>query len=413
MVAIPGADWRLVLAFAQERYAGAYCVRSDYDRALRASGRGVPAHEPQSGTHRRVAGEARKQGAIAQRIAPHELPTKGRNTLRYSALRANVADDHISRWEYSGYRFLRVAASGGHPLCAGCLSDRAKKLFDEISDRKDVKAYRKALDLFMGHLAPFPSSDQALIERGFRYCEKGNLELLKRLSRMSYVISQIRIGEAFNSPVLLEDSDLSKLPVNISVGGNEARAQAAKINKMVADGLGISIPTEIRLESYIELVKDYQPRISSAIRAVLGSESTQASIADASKSIIAINSEIERIKNLRRYTVLEAGISFYKNNSTLVNGTLLAGALGLTGSLVGCVATGGAAFGAKIAKSKGWLKSTEATERMRRMVARDLQPAVDLVLKSYLGAKAPAINVLSIQKRISSVSQEDAVRKSA
>jgi hypothetical protein len=177
--------------------------------------------------------------------------------------------------------------------------------------------------------------------------------LLKQLSRMSYVISQIRIGEAFNSPVLLEDSDLSRLPKDISVGGNEARAQAAKINKMVADGLGISIPTNIRLESYIELVKDYQPRISNAIRAVLGSENTQASITDASRNIIAINSEIERIKNLRRYTILEAGISFYKNNSTLVNGTLLAGALGFTGSLTGCAVTGGAAFWGKDRKIEG------------------------------------------------------------
>ncbi len=67
MVAIPGTDWPLVLGFAQERHAGAYCVRSDYDRALRATGLGVPAHEPQSGTHRRVAGEARKNVGWVER----------------------------------------------------------------------------------------------------------------------------------------------------------------------------------------------------------------------------------------------------------------------------------------------------------------------------------------------------------
>jgi hypothetical protein len=230
---------------------------------------------------------------------------------------------------------------------------------------------------------------------------------------MAYVISQIRTSEALNSPVLLEDSDLAKLPENISNAGNKARGEAAKINQMVAEGLGISIPTDMPLESYIELVKDYQPQISKAIRAVLGPAGSQASIADAAKSITSINAEIERIKNLRRYAVLEAGISFYQNNATLVNGTLLAGALGLTGSLMGCLATGGAALGTKIAKSKGWLKGTEATERMRSIIARDLQPAVDLVLKPYFGASAPAISVLSLQKRMNSMRRGDVTQKSA
>ncbi|MDT7814813.1 MAG: hypothetical protein QOJ42_4729 [Acidobacteriaceae bacterium] len=82
---------------------------------------------------------------------------------------------------------------------------------------------------------------------------------------------------------------------------------------------------------------------------------------------------------------------------------MLAGSLGLAGSLAGCVTAGGAAIAASVAKKKGWMKSAEATDRLRRVVNRDLQPAVDLFLKAYLGAKAPAINVLSLRKRIASV----------
>ena len=59
MVAIPGADWPLVLVFAQERHAGAWIVRNDHDRSLRATGRGVPEHEPYFRADRRVAGEVR------------------------------------------------------------------------------------------------------------------------------------------------------------------------------------------------------------------------------------------------------------------------------------------------------------------------------------------------------------------
>ena len=60
MVAIPGADWPLVLVFAQEQHAGAWIVRNDHDRSLRATGRGVPEHEPYFRADRRVAGEVRE-----------------------------------------------------------------------------------------------------------------------------------------------------------------------------------------------------------------------------------------------------------------------------------------------------------------------------------------------------------------
>jgi hypothetical protein len=220
---------------------------------------------------------------------------------------------------------------------------------------------------------------------------------------MSAVIEQIRRDEAFNAPILLEDSDLSRLPENLSDTVNEAHSKAANLRKMTADGLGITIPVDMPLETYIELVKDYQPRISATITSVLNAGNSEASVLDVSKNIAAINGEIERIKGLRRYAVLDACVGFYRDNRLLAAATMLAGSLGLAGSLVGCVAASGAAVGANIAKKKGWLKGSEATDRLRRIVNRDLQPAVDLFLKAYLGAKAPAINVLSLRRRISSV----------
>jgi hypothetical protein len=71
-----------------------------------------------------------------------------------------VTHDHVSRWEFSAYQYLRAASSGESPLCGGCLSDQAKKLFKGITDRKDLRAYKALLDLLMEHLRPFPSSDR-------------------------------------------------------------------------------------------------------------------------------------------------------------------------------------------------------------------------------------------------------------
>jgi hypothetical protein len=126
-----------------------------------------------------------------------------------------------------------------------------------------------------------------------------------------------------------------------------------------------------------------------------------------------INRELERIQGLRRYAVLEAGIGFFRNNKAIAAAALLSGGLGLAGSLAGCVTAAGAAAVAGVAKKAGHLKwsskSNKATQRVKRMVARDLQPAVDLFLATYLGAKSPAINVLSLQKKI--LAEKEASRK--
>ena len=58
VAAVPGVDRRVVRAVAPGRHAGAREIRRDHDRALRATDRGKPAHERQSGADRRGAGEA-------------------------------------------------------------------------------------------------------------------------------------------------------------------------------------------------------------------------------------------------------------------------------------------------------------------------------------------------------------------
>jgi hypothetical protein len=122
-------------------------------------------------------------------------------------------------------------------------------------------------------------------------------------------------------------------------------------------------------------------------------------------NVSAINSEIERIKGSRRYAVLEACVGFYKSNNFLVGGALLAASLGLAGSLLGCAAVG-SAVGAKLAKKKGLIPENEALGRVKRMVARDVQPIANRLLKSYLGASTPAINVLSLQRTMQLASEK-------
>ncbi len=322
-----------------------------------------------------------------------------------------LAHDHISSMELSGYLYLNASTRGLRPQCPHCLYNQIDGVCADKKGEPESKKYETSLRQFIGSLDPFPQSDRKLIELAITYFEKRELKKLNQLTKMGHLIEQIRRDEALNSPVLMEDTDLLNLPENVSETIDEAHAKTASLRKIAADGLGISIPTDMPLEPYIELVKDYQPRISATIESVLKAGGKEASVLDVSNNIVAINSEIERIKGTRRYAVLEASVGFYRNNKLLAAATMLAGSLGLAGSLVGCIAAGGAVVGAGVAKKKGWMKSSEERGRLRKIIDRDLQPAVDLFLKAYLGSKSPAINVLSLRKRIAASNERVSSKK--
>jgi hypothetical protein len=198
---------------------------------------------------------------------------------------------------------------------------------------------------------------------------------------------------------------LEKLPSQ-SIGEiSEAKNASSDLKAMIARGLGIRVPVDIPIDRYVELVRDYQPRISDAISSIAPREITAQGAEDLLADVAKINLEIERIKGTRRYAVLEACVGFYRSNSFLVGGALLAASLGLAGSLLGC-ATVASAVGARVAKKKGLIPENPALGRVKRMVVRDIQPVANRLLKSYLGGSTPAINVLSLQRVMQTASEK-------
>lgn len=311
-----------------------------------------------------------------------------------------LSHDHINYPEFNAFRYLHAHSRGVDTMCSGCLRTRVRDVTAKYKGREGEEKHKDLIDRFISSMDPVPVADAAHIDQAIEYYKAGDLVRLRQLTKMSRVIEELRIGEEFKSPIILDDSDLASLPSGLTPQINEGRTQAARVEEMVANGLGIMIPDEMPVEAYIELVKDYQPKISKTIKKVLGECNASASIADVSKNIIAINGELERIIVSRRYTVLEACMGFYRNNSTLIGATLIAGALGFTGSLLGCVASGATGIGGQIARKKGWIKNSASTERLKKMITRDLQPIADSAMKAYFGSKSPAINVLSLRKTI-------------
>ena len=281
------------------------------------------------------------------------------------------------------------------------------RLLDEIQTsiekRRDGKKYFALVTRIKSNMHPMIDADFELLESASRACKDKKIVDLENLKRLSDAVYELRSAQAFNAAMVVRRSELDELPSQTRAEVDEARNASADLRAMVAKGLGIRIPVDIDTDRYIELVKDYQPRISNVISSIVPSDANDEGLAELLKNVSAINREIERVKNLRRYAVLEACVGFYKSNSFLVGGALLAASLGLAGSLLGC-ATVGSAVGAKLAKKKGLIVENPALSRVKRIIARDVQPVTTRLLRSYLGGTTPAINVLSLQRRIQSTS---------
>ncbi len=88
----------------------------------------------------------------------------------------------------------------------------------------------------------------------------------------------------------------------------------------------------------------------------------------------------------------------------LVGGALLAAIMTVSGQIIPCAAVGAVAAGVKFAKQKGLVKANPSLHRLGRMIARDIQPFTNRLMQTYLRGSAPAINVLSLQRRIKKIS---------
>ena len=323
-----------------------------------------------------------------------------------------LGHDHISVYEYEAHRHIWAGKGGTPPLCGHCLQEQANEVCASIRRRSNAKTYEQELSQFLSNLDPFPRSDADLIALGFYLLEHRKLQHLRLLTKASETLYEIRSGQAFGSSIILNDSELAAFPKGLTPELDSARSFSSDLRIQVAEGLKIQIPTDISPDAYIELVQDYQPQIAQIVNASVIGNSGDPSAIHASKALMEINREIERVRTLRRHAVLEACVGFCGNNSGVVAATLIAGTLGLTGSLLGCVATGGLAVATKVAKKKGWIRSNGATERLKRIVARDIQPFTNMMLKSYLRTTGPAISVLSLRKRFT-LTRESEKRRAA
>lgn len=313
--------------------------------------------------------------------------------------------NHISAWEYRGFRYLQLAADHEITLCGHCASKIFSEMETQVTQRRNGERYLTHIEALQQNIFPYLAPDAKLIKSAASACAGRRLGELGRLAKLSFAVHKLRTAQAFSAEVLVKEEELSSLPEGISAETDEARLISAEMREQAGRGLGLNVPTDLSVEAFLEIVGDYQPRITKVMDDLMAEPLSMTTV-DLAREIVSINNEIERIKGLKRHTVLEAGISFSKRNSSLVYATLLGGALGLVNAAAGCTAAA-ATFARKFAKEKGIVKEVPELKRLARQIARDTQPYTDELLGFYLGGKRTAVRVLSLRKRIQGRAERD------
>lgn len=314
--------------------------------------------------------------------------------------------DHISYHEFSFYRFAMVMRAHQNQLCRHCVKEREKVVLEMAKALQDKGVRKRYIEQVYSNLFPFVDEDDKFLEQVERAVKLGQVAQIRRLYRLSYSIRGARTAAAFHASQVLSANELSSLPSGLTTSGDEARAVALQLKALVAEGLRLRFPENLPIDHYIELVKDYQPRLAGLNRSILSSASQdgEVSIGNLQRTIGAFNRDIERIKGLRRHMILEALVGFAASNPALVAGGFVAGTLGLTGSLLGCAAVP-VGVAADLVKKAGKIKPNEAASRVVRKLRRDIQPSIDRLIARYTSSSTTAINVLTIRQEVDRASK--------
>ncbi len=120
---------------------------------------------------------------------------------------------------------------------------------------------------------------------------------------------------------------------------------------------------------------------------------------------------IGAIKQSKRYLAYRAAFGFLRTNRTLIGTALVAGTLGLAGSLIGCSATLVAGIAGKLLRKTGRLQPSPETAAFLGGVTKSIRPKVHKLLANYTGISLPAVQLHEIRREIAAKTDAGTVGK--
>lgn len=307
---------------------------------------------------------------------------------------------HVNRYEFNTFRNMTVFAESSSSLCSHCVGNWKRSVRRLLDGRPELGVSKREFDRFTANISPYVVPDSELLEEFRRAIKNRDGLYANALCSLSETIYGVRTSQAFNAPISLSNREFSLLPRGITTELDEAAAACNFLDEQVANGVGLRVRPNVKLDEYIDLIEDYRPNLSAIVSELSSGlpENKEKAVVSLQRKIMELNTEIDRIKNSRRNMILEAGIEFYGRNSILLNATITAGVFGLVGGLAGCASGAVASGAATIAGRKRWISGGPAVERYVQKLKADLQPFLSAVISKYVGSTQLAVNVMSIRR---------------
>jgi hypothetical protein len=173
-----------------------------------------------------------------------------------------TSHDHISYFEFSAFRSTVLRANVNKMICVHCAGLKRDDIVKTINKHKALPTYKDGVNIIMRNLFPFIYPDFELLNSVHEAGKKGSKTRFEQLVRLSYMIKDVRSAQAFNAPIVMDESEISKIPAGFAKASDEALLMSAGISERISNGLGLKIPSDIPIEKYIEIDRDFQPKIS-------------------------------------------------------------------------------------------------------------------------------------------------------
>jgi len=309
---------------------------------------------------------------------------------------------HISVYEFDLFRTAMLHSQNSAAICSHCVKEREAKLEAIVRGKRHAPLFRHHLETIIRNIRPFIDPDFEILDELEESFLSRSIDHSQQLVDTSFSIQTIRNAQALYAPLLLTDDKLDYFDRYEVSELEELRRVGLELREFIAQGLGLKVPTTMPIDDYVSLVNDIRPHMLSITSKMLQSNQSndEVSLKTVLNEIEAINREVERIIRSKRYLFLEAAISTISNNKELLASALIAAALGLGGSLLGCAGSTLGGIGAHIARKKGKLQGSVAVKRFGQAIHRDLQPTIRKVVAAYVGATEVPLQVIAVRERI-------------
>jgi len=278
---------------------------------------------------------------------------------------------------------------------------RQKKLIEKV--KLSDKALIHFVDRFFRDLSPFTPAHEGLIRLVGEVLEQGNEDRLFELCGLSSTIRELRTAQAYDGTLSLGLDELGKVPEELVRSHDLFSGQSPAMRALLAEELGLLIPTNMPSDVYLDIVLAHRDRLRSIIDQTLteAGHGKKPSIGGVIECIGNINEEVLRLSQSRRFTAYRAAVSFAADHKAILSATLVAGLFGLNGSLMGCLSSLVGGAGMRLASKKFPLKITNPdVKALIDMLRKDLQPVFRGLLARYLGTNKLALEIWQMRQEL-------------